>query len=48
MHTSRDLNGSFYGPIFGGGPYWQIHLENTNWKTAERKEKLKKIQNENK
>lgn len=43
MHTSRDHNGSYYGSIKGGGPFWEIHLENTNWKTFERKEKLKKL-----
>ena len=44
LHTSRDPNGSYYGSVKGGGPYWQIHLENTNWKMLERKEKLKKIE----
>ena len=31
MHTSRDPKGNYYGQIFGGGPYWEIHLENTNY-----------------
>jgi hypothetical protein len=44
MHTSRDPNGSYYGSVKGGGPFWEIHLENTNWKILERKEKLLKLQ----
>jgi len=43
MHTSRDPNGSYYGPIKGGGPYWEIELDDTNWKMLGRKEKLIKI-----
>jgi hypothetical protein len=45
LHASRDPHGTYYGTIKGGGPYWQINVEDTDYLIRLRKEKLKKLKN---